>query len=77
MTKNDLIVKIAQSDISDETAKRMAAAMNPKKEYDYPTMQEYADKFRVSKRTVERLVRKGELTVERIGKSVRIKVPVE
>ena len=77
MTRDELIAKLAQSNVDNEIIDRMVAAMNSKPEYTYMTMQEYADKFRVSKRTVERAVALGELPVIRIRNSVRIKVPVE
>jgi len=77
MTKDELIIKIIQSDIDDETAGRMAAAMNPKPDFEYMSMRKYAEKFHVSKRTVERMVRDGKLPVDRFRRSVRIKVPVE
>jgi len=77
MTRNELISVLAQSNIDDETAGRMAAAMIVKPAYHYMTMREYADKFRVSKRTVERAVAMGKLPVDKLMKCVRIKVPVE
>ena len=77
MTKNDLIVKITQSEITPEQAQQINAFIDGKTRLEQLLkVSEYAAKTRVCVKTVRRHMRAGKIDFVRVNGKIRIPVPV-